>query len=438
MDNTYLRVFEDRSELVYPDGTITVFIEGPMSSDAKRRATLIQEELQKGYLDKVIEVCKKGEGLPNFSLLSQLQIDAIDNIVGSLTSEVGRALIGIIILQFCIKSIEPSQSIRLHKGGPRKNRDFSWVDGISMRGLDKPYITPVLRKHGLLSLNKDGFMMTRTLAENYPYSSVYKASIRGARKQWLYLVEELETKSLDPRLGLYYIISKLLNKANEFKRIADLLINKVEYLISNNIFNEVSKVISLMNAHMDKSNYSARIMEISMHSLLQARSDIKTLIDGELVILSQMRSANKKHGNIGDIEISNNGQIIQSWDAKYGISYLRDEIEELSDKLYNHTNVLVAGFVTSITPTRLDELSPRIEEIELIHGVDLAILTFEDWVYRQRDEVLDIQSDGEKLLANAWIRAYSESLAQRRTTIAPIDEPCYQWVESLLEMLSEY
>jgi hypothetical protein len=33
--------------------------------------------------------------------------------------------------------------------------------------------------------------------------------------------------------------------------------------------------------------------------------------------LSQMRSANKKHGNIGDIEILEARQIIESWDAKY-------------------------------------------------------------------------------------------------------------------------
>ena len=32
--------------------------------------------------------------------------------------------------------------------------------------------------------------------------------------------------------------------------------------------------------------------------------------------LSQMRSANKKHGNIGDIELLEDRQIVEAWDAK--------------------------------------------------------------------------------------------------------------------------
>ena len=30
-----------------------------------------------------------------------------------------------------------------------------------------------------------------------------------------------------------------------------------------------------------------------------------------------MRVANKKHGNIGDIELIEDGEIIESWDAKW-------------------------------------------------------------------------------------------------------------------------
>jgi len=45
----------------------------------------------------------------------------------------------------------------LHKGSVNSN-SFSWVDGISMRVLDKNFVTPVLRKYNLLKLNADGFM----------------------------------------------------------------------------------------------------------------------------------------------------------------------------------------------------------------------------------------------------------------------------------------
>ncbi len=40
-------------------------------------------------------------------------------------------------------------------------------------------------------------------------------------------------------------------------------------------------------------------------------------------------------------------------------------------------------------------------------------------------------------IAVAWITAYAESLAQRRREIAPIDEPCYQWLSTMNEILTE-
>jgi hypothetical protein len=81
----------------------------------------------------------------------------------------------------------------LHKGST-STRDFSWCDGISMRSLDKTIHYTVLRRYELLRLNADGFMMTRSSAENFPYSTVYKAKIRGARTEWVSLLEAIETE----------------------------------------------------------------------------------------------------------------------------------------------------------------------------------------------------------------------------------------------------
>ncbi len=80
-----------------------------------------------------------------------------------------------------------------------------------MRSLDKQYITPVLRTYELLRLNADGFMMTRSLAENYPYSTVYKANMRGARSEWVSLVEATEKDEVAADVALRYLLSQLLN-----------------------------------------------------------------------------------------------------------------------------------------------------------------------------------------------------------------------------------
>ena len=434
MSELHLRVFRTRSELVLPDGTIQVFLEGGMNQSAKLKSQKIAEQLSKGYLEQQIIRCRDNLAELDFSRLSQIHVDTINKLVDSVTSEVGRALIGLTVLQLCVKAIEPTQSIRLHKGSVGR-RDFSWQDGISMRSLDKQYITPVLRKYDLLRLNADGFMMTRSLAENYPYTPVYKANIRGARQEWLRIVEWIETNDIVPESALNYLLSQLWNRANEFKALAAQTIANLQQFLNSHQPVDREYITTLIERHINESDYAARIMEIAMHSLMQAMQDCQILAEGVLKPLSQMRSANKKHGNVGDIELLSAQQIVESWDAKYGKSYLRDELEELADKLEANPTVAIAGFVTSVEPERAEEILARCQEIEDELGISIEILTFRNWVKKQFERGIGDSLITETQLAIAWITAYTESLAQRRREIAPIDEPCHQWLTSLKAIL---
>lgn len=434
MNEIHLRVYTNRSELVLPDGTIQYFQEGGMSQAAKIRYKKIAVELSTGYLERQILFCRDYSSNFDFLILNQTHKYLLDRLVQSVTSEVGRALVGLSILQLCIKAIEPEQSIRLHKGSTA-TRDFSWRDGISMRSLDKQYITPVLRKYELLRLNADGFMMTRSLAENYPYSSVYKANMRGARSEWVSLVEAIEKDEVVSEVALRYLLSQLLNQAENFRRLTLQTIENLTLFLGATVVDKGIQ-LSIILRHINQSDYAARLMEIAMHSLMQAMQEYQVFPHRLLKPLSQMRSGNKKHGNVGDIELLEDRQIVEAWDAKYGKSYLRDEIEELSEKLEVHPALRKAGFVTSVEAERIDELMPRCNEIEEIFGISLEIITFKEWVELQFARTLAQESATEQELASAWLIAYTESLAQRRRDIAPIDEPCYQWLLKLNETLT--
>jgi hypothetical protein len=305
-----------------------------------------------------------------------------------------------------------------------------------MRSLDKKYITPVLREYELLRLNADGFMMTRSLAENYPYSTVYKANLRGARSEWVSIVEATEKGELSPDIALKYLLSQLLNQAQNFRILASQTLEELNTFFEATVINQ-EIALNFILRHINQSDYAARLMEIAMHSLMQAMQDYQVFPNSNLKPLSQMRSANKKHGNVGDIELLEDRQIVEAWDAKYGKSYLRDEIEELSEKLEVHSAIRRAGFVTSLEPERLDELEPRCEEIKEMYGISLEILTFAEWVEEQFERASTEEAASEEELAVAWITAYAESLAQLRRDIAPIDEPCYQWLLTLSGILTE-
>jgi hypothetical protein len=228
----------------------------------------------------------------------------------------------------------------------------------------------------------------------------------------------------------------LLNHADNFKRLASQVIEKLNLFLEAAVIDQ-EIALNLILRHINQSDYAARLMEIAMHSLMQTMQDYQVFLNSLLKPLSQMRSANKKHGNVGDIELLEDRQIVEAWDAKYGKSYLRDEIEELSEKLEVPPAVRRAGFVTSLKPERLDELEPRCTEIGDTYGISLEILTFDEWIEEQFKRALAEETASEQELAAGWITAYTESIAQRRREIAPIDEPCYQWLLTLNKILAE-
>ncbi|HRK55281.1 MAG TPA: hypothetical protein PK185_15300 [Cyclobacteriaceae bacterium] len=419
-----LYVFSNRSILVNDDGSENLFDEGQPTEDAKRRLVKIKAALESGFLEKLIDECRKPE--VKVENITPEQAAVIESLVNSVTSEVGRAIVGLTILQLTVKSINPEQSIRLHKGSA--GADFSWKEGVPMRVLDKNYITPVLRKYDLLRLNADGFMMTRSLAENYPYSKLYKAAIRGARQEWLEITDKVEKGELNALNGLKQLLIFLNNKSEAFVELTEKALKTLSKFLEkkpsfNDCFSTVTKFI-------ETSTYSARMFEVAIHALFQVLEEEKCL-SGFLKPLSQMRSANKKHGNIGDIELTltqGNMDIIESWDAKYGKTYLRDELEELNDKLKSHPQASIAGFVTDQKPNLKPEITARIEELQLIHSTEIQVMEFSEWVSSQIKKYgLNPDKVGAK-----WLTAILESICQRRRDIAPIDEPTVEWVESFI------
>jgi hypothetical protein len=425
---TALHIYSDRSILITGEGIKERYDEGQPSEEAKKRLVVIKESLENGFLENFIKESQHSE--VKIENITEEYIKIIESLVNSVTSEVGRAIVGLTILQLTVKSILPVQSIRLHKGSI--GAEFSWKEGIPMRVLDKNYITPILRKYNLLKLNADGAFMTRSLAENYPYSKLYKAAIRGARNEWLEIIDAVEAGKLDAANALKHLIVFLNNKSEKFIELTRETITTLnKFLKKKPAF---KKCYSIVIDFIEKSSYKARMLEVAMHALFQVLEEEKCFSEF-LKPLCQMRSANKKHGNIGDIELTltrGNMDIIESWDAKYGKAYLRDELEELNDKLKLHPQANVAGFVTDKKPNLSLEIKGRIEELKQIYGVDVHIMEFSEWVnFQIKKYGLKPDKVGEK-----WLTAIGESICQCRREIAPIDEPATEWVESFKKCLS--
>lgn len=420
----HLDVYENRYELHQDDET-TVYYQGFQNKAAQQRYALINETFRRGFLDEEIRSIQNKD----FSGLSKGNQTLLRNMVNGITSEVGRALVGLACLQLAIKAIAHEQCIRLHKGSTTRGK-FSWVDGISMRSLDKKYNTPFLRKYGLLNVNRDGVFMTRSLAENYPYSMLYKAEMRGPFDHWIAIVDAIENNTLPPELGLCFLLALLQNRSDDFRERA----NNACRLTGKYRGKSFTDVKDLIVQFFHATDYSARAFEVAMHSFYQAMDEMHLLGDTEVVPMSQMRSANKKHGNIGDIELIENGIIIESWDAKYGKPYLRDELEELRDKLLTHPDVKIAGFVCDAKVDVRKDIVARKAELETETGTEIHLFSFDEWISFEVNKLAPTQKEE---LGYRWLIAIVESFAQKRLKVAPIDEPCDAWINDLISIMSK-
>ena len=422
MAEKHLDVYEDRYELHQGEGT-EVFYQGFQNDETKKRYAKINKELSEGFLEKKYESLSEND----YTDLSDENQRLLRNMVDGITSEVGRALVGLAFLQLAIKSICPEQSIRLHKGTTRKG-SFSWVEGISMRTIDSNFNTPFLREHGLLNLNKFGLFMTRSLAENYPYSSLYKAEMRGPFDDWIAIVDAIENGSMPAELGLCYMMAQLRNRSDRFQEQAEKACSLTEKYKGA----EFKEIKDLIKNFFNTTNYSARAFEVAMHSLFQAMDEMLILGDADVVPMSQMRSANKKHGNVGDIELTEDNIIFEAWDAKYGKPYLRDELEELRDKLLLNPAVRVVGFVVDSSVDLRKDIVSRRDEISTETSVEIHLFSFDEWVDY---EISDLSSIQKNELGYRWLVALVESFAQKRRNLAPIDEPCDDWVNDLIKKM---
>lgn len=419
----HLDVYLDHSEF-YHNGEKTIYEEGRQTKAAQDRYAKVTKALNDGYLYDIYDSC----GEIDTSDLSDEFKALLKTLVDGITSEVGRALVGLTFLQITIKAIAHDQSIRLHKGSTRVG-SFSWKEGISMRTLDSNYFGPFWREKGLLNINKYGIMMTRSLAENYPYSKLYKAEMRGPFDTWISAVDALESGKVNGQSALAYIMSLLINRSLKFEALA----NETLMILNDHGKYRYETVFKILESFFTNTQYSARAFEVVIHGFMQAYTRLGF---SELTLepISQMRSANKKHGNVGDIEMKDGRFIIEAWDAKYGKSYLFDELSELEDKLIASNGVQLAGFIVNEKIEMKPEIITKMNDVSLITETDIYLFTFKEWV---EFKLIGINHDKLDEFANEWIRAVVESFARKRLDIAPIDEPCEGWLLDLSQLLKD-
>ena len=196
----------------------------------------------------------------------------------------------------------------------------------------------------------------------------------------------------------------LINRSDAFKKTAEMAVREVRVVAQQ--LNSLEQAIDFMEAYVNGSPYSARVFEVAMHSFFQVLDDEKKIFGGYLKTHSlRCVLLIKKHGNVGDIEIVKKQgglEILEAWDAKYGKRDLRDELEELNEKLADHSEAELVGFVVDGSIELKPDIQTRIAELEEIHEVKIEVYNFRDWI---RQQATRLPKDAGNINAH-WLTAF--------------------------------
>jgi hypothetical protein len=283
----HLEVYEKHFILTdAANNIVKLWSQGKQSKEAQERYKKVQEALEQDFFQQKIEEARLPEVAEQLETrLSEVHKKAIEEIIGAVTDQAGRALVDILILQLVVKVICPEQDIRLHKANNNPSA-FSWTEGISMRSLDSGHIIPTLRAYDLLRINQYGGYMTRSFAENYPYTLFYKAEIRGAKRQgkqrWLEIIDDLENGKLDAQTALLYVLQLLWKYSEAFSNLTQRTLKGLQAWLSKQESLSLHRATGLIAQHFEKSETKARLLEVAIHAFLQALNDLGIDLGGAL------------------------------------------------------------------------------------------------------------------------------------------------------------
>jgi hypothetical protein len=221
---------------------------------ASKRLARIHSELERGFLDEVFLLCQSSEG-QQLKLPEAVRAN-LSQMVNSMEGEMGRLVVGTLLLQLAAKSICPQQCIRLCVGGGTQE-NFSWQDGLSLRFLAREISRPIFRKYGLVSRNDGEVFIPRSLAKNYPYSQLYKAASRGAKTEWLAIVDMAEFGKINPTTALKQLVVMLFNRSETFKLDSELTLNVVKGAAGK--LENLDQATKFIRSFVDSSTYAARL-----------------------------------------------------------------------------------------------------------------------------------------------------------------------------------
>ena len=318
--------------------------------------------------EELLEICyqqaeliSKDENLLD-DLKSQLG-DSLYNIVVSL-GNVKHAFRGAAITLCGYKVLMPNQDIRRHKS------EFS--EGFSARGIDTKVTVRFLEKKGL-PYSVESHWLTQTLSFAGPLeaNTVLKTVPKLAGPNLISTVNAVEDANT-PEFAKGVVIL-LLEKMIEERNKGNIPLTHPKNV-------SIDQVIDLLYKHFSRKyeKNAPRLPQLAIYAIYQCLvSNVGRYENFVLQPLERLKTANRKSGSVGDIDLMRDGRPVEAVEVKFDIPISQQHVAEVIQKIKVEaveryyvlsTSGVLESDMSEITKLKTDFLKSNGAEI-IVNGV---------------------------------------------------------------------
>ncbi len=314
------------------------------------------------YKELLISIYDEAVAEQNYS--KKLTQDIINNInILSNKCFNQKGVFTVLVTLFVYKIINPKQDIRKHQKQIK--------GGFSGRTIDTHYITPTLKKLGLPSMAESGWL-SRSLEQPYPYTLKYEGKIGNTevKTAFLNLIDNIETKSLNPK----YILVELFKKVIEIQKQN---ITTIEPIKNSDILT-IDKIVILLDkqfSHDYHTSYGSKLPVIAFYSIYSILiNELSRYSKCKLKKLESHTASDRTSKSAGDLEIYKDENLYEAIEIKLDKEIDANLLRIAREKIikYNPTRYYILSYIGT-KHEELQEINNIIDEVKQSHGCQIII-----------------------------------------------------------------
>ena len=311
--------------------------------------------------EKLLEVYKKSVDVSDINNIPTEALVFLKKITDNLDRSKG--VYTVLVTLMIHKLLKPEQDIRYFQDKMKK--------GFSARTIDTKYITPTLKKLGLLSMAESGWL-TRSLEQPYPYTRDYKGEISGSGMKEAFL-EIIDAFQKDNSIT-ENLLRLILNSAILFKKTNHIKIKKM----SGNDEVLISTIADVLERHFTEkydTHGGSKLPVLAFYAIYKLLiKEIGRYRKCELMPLGSHTASDKTSGNAGDIQIIKDGNVFEAVEVKLDklvdINMARIAYEKIVR--FNPERYYILSYVGTSEKDQ-KEIDKLISKIKEEHGCQLIV-----------------------------------------------------------------